>query len=267
MPKRKVRILNIIKIVWGGYQLLMHCKRLWRHPSETLLNYKSVYSGYMSLGILAYFLDIMYIFCVLEWIFSCSDSAFKTRFHATAAVLWGVRSLFSVSMQLKHKQQPCFAALVHLRRRPSENKRFTYRHSATKPPQSVTRKYISAFPLHFDRKNKHSPSRFDKIIYFLSLFIVPNGCHDVALPPGGAREPTQVPPPSHRLPRQLSNLSFMHWMRERDGGVKGKSRAWALKICPQRPTWLSSHSPFLKSHITLIFLGCNPLKLSVFEIK
>lgn len=170
-------------------------------------------------------------------------------------------------MQLKHKQQPCFAALVHLRRRPTENKRFTYRHSATKPPQSATRKYISAFPLPFDRKNKHLPSRFGKIIYFLSLFIVPNGCDGVALPPGGAREPTQVPPPSQRLPRQLSNLSFMHWMRERDGGVKGKSRAWALKICPQRPTWLSSRSPFLKSRISPLFLGCNPLKPSVFEIK
>lgn len=116
----------------------------------------------------------------------------------------------SVSMQLKHKQQPCFAALVHLRRRPTENKRFTYRRFATKPSERATRKCLSASTLHFGRKNRHSPGRFDKIAYFFSLFIVPNGCDGVALPPGGARESQQVPPPSQRLPRQLSNVSFMH---------------------------------------------------------
>lgn len=171
-------------------------------------------------------------------------------------------------MQLKHKQQPCFAALVHLRRRPTENKRFTYRQFATKPAKSATRKCFSAFTLHFGRKNKHSPSRFDKIVYFLSLFIVPNGCDGVALPPGGAREPwQQVPPPSQRLPRQLSNLSFMHWMRERDGGVRGKSGAWALKIWLQRPTWLSSHSLILKPCNAPTLLACNPLKWPVFQIN
>lgn len=94
----------------------------------------------------------------------------------------------SVSMQLKHKQQPCFAALVHLRRRPTENKRFTYRHFATKPAESATRKCLSAPTLHFGHENKHSLSRFDKIVYFFPLFIVPNGCDGAAPPPGGARE-------------------------------------------------------------------------------
>lgn len=235
MPKRKVRILKITKIVWRGYQLLMQCKRLWSHPSETLLNYNAMCNRYSPLVIFAYYLDIMYIFYVLEWIFSCSDTVYKMRFPPRASVLWRVRSL-SVSMQLKHKQQPCFAALVHLRRRPTQNKRSTYRHFATKPAENATRKCFSAPTLHFGHENKPSPSRFDKIVYFFSLFIVPNGCDGVALPPGGARESQQVPPPSQRLPRQLSNVSFMHWTRERDGGVKGNRRAWALKIWLQKPT-------------------------------
>lgn len=67
----------------------------------------------------------------------------------------------SVSMQLKHKQQPCFAALVHLRRRPAENKRLAYRQPATKPAGTAARKCLGAFTLHFTRKSKHSPSRFD----------------------------------------------------------------------------------------------------------
>lgn len=173
----------------------------------------------------------------------------------------------SVSMQLKHKQQPCFAALVHLRRRPTENKRFTYRHFASEPAENGTRKFHSAFTLHFGRKSRHSPTRFDKIVYFLSLFIVPNGCDGAREPPGGAREPQQVPPPSPRLPRQLSNLSFMHWMRERDGGVKGESRARALKIWHHMPTWLSSRSPILNSCTAPTFLGREPLKWPVFEIN
>lgn len=102
----------------------------------------------------------------------------------------------SVSMQLKHKQQPCFAALVHLRRRPTENKRFTYRRYATKPAKNATRKCQNVNTLHFGRKIKHSPSRFDKITYFLSLFIVPNGCNGLALPHGGVHGWQQVPPPS-----------------------------------------------------------------------
>lgn len=133
----------------------------------------------------------------------------KNAFSWESRCPLGSQKSLSVSMQLKHKQQPCFAALVHLRRRPTENKRSTYRHFAAKPAKSGTRKCLGAFTLHFDRKTKHSPSRFDKIIYFLSLFIVPNGCNGAAPPPGGAREPKQVPPPSERLPRQLSNLSCM----------------------------------------------------------
>lgn len=191
----------------------------------------------------------------------------KPAFSCASRCPLGSQKSLSVSMQLKHKQQPCFAALVHLRRRPTENKRFTYRRFATKPNESATRKFIGASILHFDRKNKHSPSRFDKIIYFLSLFIVPNGCGGVALPPGGAREPRQVPPPSESLPRQLSNLSSMHWMRERDGGVKGNGGAWALQMWLCGPTWQSSRSRILKSRITPTFLGHNSLNIPVFEIK
>lgn len=206
----------------------------------------------------------LHFLCVKKNIFLCAHG-FKNAFSCASRCPLGSQKSLSVSMQLKHKQQPCFAALVHLRRRPTENKRFTYRRFATKPAKSGARKCAGAFTLHFDRKNKHWPSRFDKIIYFFSLFIVPNGCDGVALPPGGAREPEQVPPPSERLPRQLSNLSSMHWMRERDEGVKGKSRARALKIWLHRPTWLSSHSLLLKSRITPLFLGSNTLNLPAFE--
>lgn len=147
----------------------------------------------------------------------------------------------SVSMQLKHKQQPCFAALVHLRRRPTENKRFTYRCYATKPAKNATRKCQNDNTLHFGRKNKHSPSRFDKITYFSSLFIVPNGCIVVALSPGGARGRPQVPPPSPRLPRQLSNVSFMRRAGGRDGREKGERWARALPVWLLRPAWRNSH--------------------------
>lgn len=138
-------------------------------------------------------------------------------------------------MQLKHKQQPCFAALVHLRRRPTENKRPAYRLFATKPAKLAARKCISAPTLHFGRENTHSPSRFDKILYFFSLFIVPNGCDGAAPPPSGAPESRLVPPPSPRLPRQVLNVSSMHWTRGGNGGEEGTSRAQALKIWLQ---WL-----------------------------
>lgn len=138
-------------------------------------------------------------------------------------------------MQLKHKQQPCFAALVHLRRRPTENKRPAYRRFATKPAKLAARKCNSAPTLHFGRENRHSPLRFDKILYFFSLFIVPNGCHGAALPPSGAPESRLVPPPSPRIPRQVLNVSSMHWTRGGNGGEEGTSRAQALKIWLQ---WL-----------------------------
>ncbi len=117
-------------------------------------------------------------------------------------------------MQLKHKQQPCFAALVHLRRRPTENKRFTYRHSATKPAESGARKCFSAFTLHFGRKNKHSPPRFDKNVYFLSLFIVPNGCDGVAPSPGGAARALAGPSPFSKTPAPAFK-SELHALNER----------------------------------------------------
>lgn len=126
------------------------------------------------------------------FLFACG---FKNAFSCASRCPLGSQKSLSVSMQLKHKQQPCFAALVHLRRRPTENKRFTYRHFATKPAKSGARKCAGASPLHFDREHKHWPSRFDKIIYFFSLFIVPNGCGGAGPPPGGAREP-----PSRSLP-------------------------------------------------------------------
>lgn len=129
----------------------------------------------------------MYFFCV-GTIFSHSDMTYKKAFECGSRCPLGSQKSLSVSMQLKHKQQPCFAALVHLRRRPTENKRLTYRHYCTKPGKSTIRKCFSALTLHFDHKNKHWQSHFDKIIYFLSLFAVPNGCSGVDLPEGGVFE-------------------------------------------------------------------------------
>lgn len=80
MPKRKVRILRIRKIVCRGLQLLMQCKGLGRHPSETLLNYNAMWNCYLSPVIFARYLDIMCIFCVSERIFSCPDRAKKIAF-------------------------------------------------------------------------------------------------------------------------------------------------------------------------------------------
>lgn len=114
--------------------------------------------------------------------------------------------------------------------------------SATKPAPSPPRKCHSVNTLRFGRENPRPPSRFDKIAYFCSLFIVPNGCSGGAPPPGGARGPRQVPPPSQGLPRQLSNVSCEHGAGERAGGEKGgkvgpgpASTAPAARVAPHAP--------------------------------
>lgn len=56
-------------------------------PSETLLNYNAMWNRYFSPGIFAHNLDIMYIFCVSKWIFSCARGAKGTRFPPRASVL------------------------------------------------------------------------------------------------------------------------------------------------------------------------------------
>lgn len=61
--------------------------------------------------------------------------------------------------------------------------------SPAKPTESGARKYHSVFTSRLGHNDEHSPPRFDKNIYFLSLFAVPNGCRGAAVPPGGATRP------------------------------------------------------------------------------
>lgn len=146
--------------------------------------------------------------------------------------------------------------------RPTENKRFAYRRSGSKPARSGARKCLSGFTLHFDRENKHSPSRFDKIIYFLSLFAVPNGCDGVSLPPGGACEPFKPGPSPFSETPAPAFKSQLHALNERKrwGGVEGESKAWTLKMWPQRPAWLCSHSLRRNPGVEPAFLACKSLK-------
>lgn len=235
MPKRKVRNLEIIQIFGGANQPLIQCKRLWRHPSETLLNYNATYDRSPSLGIFACFLHIMYIFCVVEWIFSRSRTAFKARVECASRCPLGESE---VSLGL-HAVKAQAAAMLCSSLPPSSpdlprTKRSAYRRGPTEPPASSARKCPGAPALRFDREIGHSPRRFGKIIYFLSLFVVPNGCSGAPLPPGGARErpPAGPPAPSWKAPAPAFK-SELHALNEGAGGGERKRGLDPQNVAPR----------------------------------
>lgn len=77
-----------------------------------------------------------------------------------------------------------------------------------------------------------------------------------------------VPPPSQRLPRQLSNLSSMHWMRERDGGAwKGKARPGPSKCGLRDPHGSALTASFGIQAWSRHFWPVNRLNPPVFEMN
>lgn len=164
-------------------------------------------------------------------------------------------------MQLKHKQQPCFAALVQPSSpRPAQNKRLTYRRPAAEPAPGGAKKSTGASTPRFDRQSEPWPRRFDKIVYFLSLFVVPKGLRwRRSAAWGRARAPPlprQVPPPSEALPRQAFK-SELHAFSMGERRVAGRG-ARTLRMWLQRPAWLNPRSPPPTPGLQQAFQASNP---------
>lgn len=242
MPKRKVRICEAIKIFRGGYRLLTRCKWLWRHPSETLLNYNATSVSCSPPLIPPKFSrHNVHFLCVKTniFLFECDRrNAFDCE-RRCPFFGGGVRSLGLHAVKAQAAAMLCSSCPPSLPDLPRTNALFI---AISPPNRPEVPPKIPPVPLLviLTEKRWHSRARFDKITYFLSLFAVPNGCDDPPLPPGGSRERgKKVPPPFLKDSRASFQIwaPCIEWEKEM-GEWEGKNRAQALNLWLHGSTWL-----------------------------
>lgn len=136
MPKRKVRNLEAVLIFRAAYRLLIQCKPPGRHPSETLLNYNAACKRFLFAGNFCPLRGYYVNFSVWELLFSCAATVYKQAvFERELPLLPFREASLRLSMQLKHKQQPCFALRLFSNLRRATLSRTSGSRVAVRPPK------------------------------------------------------------------------------------------------------------------------------------